>query len=207
MTHMDTPAAHQTVSRILAQITSAGGAVLVAVAGLTTTSCLLLGALVVRARDGWGSWIPLVIACLATVLVVALALDRRRLVRDLREAPRSGGPTVTVDIDGQPDEDPTATTSHLPRVVDADSPTHPGVLTTGSTWREARAEFDLRRPTPLPRVEAAQRAARTWVGASGTSPWLERDLRPSLVLVVATAAIIPVTATTALIAALVLLTS
>ena len=207
MTHMDTPAAHQTVSRVLAQITSAGGAVLVAVAALTTTSCLLLGALVVRARDGWGSWIPLVVACLAAVLVVALALDRRRLVRDLREAPRSGGPTVTVDIGDRTGADPSATRLRPPRVVDADSPTHPGVLATGSTWRGARAEYDLRRPTPLPRVEAAQRAARSWVGSPGASPWLERDLRPSLVLFVATACAIPLTATTALVAALVLLTS
>ncbi|WP_312350272.1 hypothetical protein [Actinomyces sp.] len=174
------------LSRVLAQLTSAGGAVLIAAAGVTTLSCAVLGALVVRARDGVGSWIPLVIALVAVVVVCALALDRHRLVRELGRAPRSGGSTVLVTTDPQQ---------------------RGNSLRRESDWRAARAEFDLRRPTHLPRVEAAQRAARTWVGGTASSPWLERDVRPTLVLFFATALVIPVTATTAIISALVLLTS
>lgn len=174
------------LSRVLAQLTSAGGAVLIALAGLTTLSCVVLGALVVRARDGVGSWIPLVIALVAVVVVCALAFDRHRLVRELGRAPRPGGSTALVTTDPQQ---------------------RGNSLGRESDWRTARAEFDLRRPTPLPRVEAAQRAARTWVGGTASAPWLERDVRPTLALFIATALVIPVTATTAIISALVLLTS
>lgn len=187
------------LSRVLAQLTSAGGALLVTVAGLTTFACAVLGALVVRARDGVGSWIPLAIAILAAALVCALAIDRHRLVTELRRQPLPGGPTVLVSTDPVTGD-----------VLDTDTvgPEAVGPRTgTGGGWRAARAEFDLRRPTRLPRVEAAQRALRAGVGTPASSPWLERDLRPTLVLFVATALAVPVTATTAIIAALVLLTS
>lgn len=191
-TRTATATAPERISRVLAQVTSAGGAVLVAVAGLTTVSCLVLGALVVRARDGVGSWVPVGIGILAALVVCALAIDRHRLTRDLARAPRSGGATVLVTTDPEG-----STTLHAPGVPHA----------PGADWHRARTEFDMRRPTRLPRVEAAQRAARTWVGDTTTSPWLERDVRPTVALFLATALVIPVTATTAIASTLVLLTS
>lgn len=202
------------LSRVLAQLTSAGGALLVTVAGLTTFACAVLGALVVRARDGVGSWIPLAIAILAAALVCALAIDRHRLVTELRRQPLPGGPTVLVSTDPVTgdvlDTDTVGPEAVGPGAVGPEVVGSAAVgprTGTGGGWRAARAEFDLRRPTRLPRVEAAQRALRAGVGTPASSPWLERDLRPTLVLFVATALAVPVTATTAIIAALVLLTS
>lgn len=202
------------LSRVLAQLTSAGGALLVTVAGLTTFACAVLGALVVRARDGVGSWIPLAIAILAAALVCALAIDRHRLVTELRRQPHPGGPTVLVSTDPVTgdvlDTDTVGPGAVGPEVVGSEVVGSAAVgprTGTGGGWRAARAEFDLRRPTRLPRVEAAQRALRAGVGTPASSPWLERDLRPTLVLFVATALAVPVTTTTAIIAALVLLTS
>lgn len=177
------------LSRFLARLTSATGALLIAVAGLTTALCLLLGILVVHLRDGVGSWIPLVIGSVAAVVVVALALDRRRLVRDLRSVRATHtitAPGGDVVLDGAPrgSADPDAL-----------------------RWNAATSEYRMRRDTPMPRIDAAQRAARTYLGGTVNSPWLERDARHTVALLLAAAAVVPVTATTAVVAAIVALTS
>lgn len=59
----------------------------------------------------------------------------------------------------------------------------------------------------MPRVEAAQRAAREYLGGTVNSPWLGRDMRPTIVLFLAVAATVPVTVTTTVVATIVALTS
>ena len=179
------------MSRVLAQLTSASGALLIWAATVTTTACIALGILVVRLRDGFGSWIPLIIGLAAAGIVIALAWDRRRLATELRQSKETT--IVSGDTGGIVPRD--ANESEL------------AALQERARLQSARTEYHLRRDTPLPRVEAAQRAAKEYLGGTVHSPWLARDLRWTLGLFIASAAAIPITTTTAIIATIVALTS
>lgn len=181
-------------SRVLARLTSWTGALLLVLAGAGTLACALMGILVVRLRDGVGSWIPLVIASVAALLVVALAWDRRLLVADLRRVRAAR----TVDA---PSGGLVPGSRARGTVADIDEGGRAARLET------ARAEYRMRRDTPMPRVEAAQRAAREYLGGTVNSPWLGRDMRATITLFLAVAATIPLTATTTIIATIVALTS
>ena len=184
--------AAERTSRVLAHLTSVSGALLLVLAGASTLACALMGILVVRLRDGVASWIPLAVALLSALLIGALARDRRLLSGDLARV--AAARTVDAGAHG--------------RVVLGSG----GVGPTDEGGRAirletARAELRMRRDTPMPRVDAAQRAAREYLGGTVNSPWLGRDMRPTIVLFLAVAATVPVTVTTTVVATIVALTS
>lgn len=184
--------AAERTSRVLAHLTSVSGALLLVLAGASALACALMGILVVRLRDGVASWIPLAVALLAALLIGTLARDRRLLSADLARV--AAARTVDAGAHG--------------RVVLGSGgvgPTDEG----GHAIRleTARAELRMRRDTPMPRVDAAQRAAREYLGGTVNSPWLGRDMRPTIVLFLAVAATVPITVTTTIVATVVALTS
>lgn len=181
-------------SRVLAHLTSWSGLLLLTLAGTSTLACALMGVLVVRLRDGVASWIPLAIALVAALLVAALAWDRRRLVVDLRSVRTSR----TVDA---------AAHTVVARPGPSDTVTDIDEGVRAVRLETARAEYHMRRDTPMPRVEAAQRAAREYLGGTVNSPWLRRDARATIALFLAVAATIPLTVTTTIVATIVALTS
>lgn len=73
--------------------------------------------------------------------------------------------------------------------------------------QRAADEFQIRRRTTFPRVEAAQRSARILVGGPELPRWLARDLRPLFFFFVAVAASVPVMMLTAVITLISLLVS
>lgn len=182
-------------SRVLAQLTSVSGALLLTLAGASTLACALMGILVVRLRDGPGSWIPLVVAAIAAALVAALAWDRHLLVADLHRI------RATRTVEAAPRGVVVPTAGRPGAVVGTDEGGRAARLET------ARAEYRMRRDTPMPRVEAAQRAARDYLGGTVNSPWLGRDARTTIALFLAVAAAVPVTVTTTVVATIVALTS
>lgn len=73
--------------------------------------------------------------------------------------------------------------------------------------QRAADEFQIRRRTLFPRVEAAQRSARILVGGPEQPRWLARDLRPLFFFFIAVAASVPVMMFTAVITLISLLVS
>lgn len=82
-----------------------------------------------------------------------------------------------------------------------------GTISVEAAERNARAqaEFSVRRTTPFPRVEAAQRSIRVLVGGPEQPAWVRFDLRPLVVTFVGVAVSFPVVIVTATITMIALL--
>lgn len=173
-THTPIPATTQRVSRWIARVTGFIGLLVLITAATTAAICALLGIFVVRQRDGFGSWLPLIIAVVTLLVTGVFWYERRLWVKAIREDSRahrhsSGGNSITVHnaSPSSPQESALSPSTILDREE--------------VRWFNARKEYDLRRKTTLPRVEAAQRAATEYLGGVENAPWLERDLRTSVI--------------------------
>ena len=84
-----------------------------------------------------------------------------------------------------------------------------GTISVEAAERMNRAatEFTVRRQTPFPRIEAAQRSIRVLVGGKEQPGWVRYDLRPLIASFFAVAVSIPVMMVTASLTLLVLLLS
>lgn len=82
-----------------------------------------------------------------------------------------------------------------------------GTISVEAAERNARAqaEFEARRNTPFPRVEAAQRSIRVLVGGPEQPAWVRFDLRPLVISFVGVAVSFPVVVVTATITMIALL--
>lgn len=187
---------------------NATGGLLLALAGGANLGVSLLALLLNRASPGRGTPF-LVLVGLSWVCWLVLAFLRWRI--------NSAGPGETIGQGwGQSSgavEPPTPTTEApgSPQAGAAepffpssagytgDSPlsartTAGGMGAAESVERVRRAslEFAMRRRTPFPRIEAAQRSIRTLIGGDEQPAWVRYDLRPLVFMFVAVAASIPI---------------
>jgi hypothetical protein len=150
------------------------GAALLLMASVAVGAFAVLGMVHGLTGDDAAAWVPLGLAAVLAVPVATLAVRRHRLqVRteglDARET-ISGNPGVLVRQD-----DPART------ALDEDL----------ETFSAAMAESTLRTARFLPRVEAAQRAARLAAGGTVQAPYLKDDIRITFVALLATLAAVP----------------
>ena len=201
---------------------SATGFLLLILSGATNLGATILAFLLQRVAPGRGT-LPLIIVGISWLCWIALAFLRWRinragegpavgqtwgLVADTNQRPTSGmNQRATPDINSgstKDEGDPTSTSGSMAPGARAD-----GTISVEAAERISRAstEFSVRRQTPLPRVEAAQRSIRVLVGGNEQPGWIRFDLRPLVVSFVAVAASIPVMMVTAAVTLFVLLFS
>ena len=166
------------------------GAALLWLATASVGSFVLLAVVHGLTGSAWPDWIPLALAVLLAVPVVVLAVRRHRLqvqVADLAARPTiTGGAAGTVARRGDGTEDT--------RLRDE-----------REALSAAMAENALRTARFLPRVEAAQRAARFAAGGTVQAPYLKDDIRVTLVALLATLVVVPLGSLGAVITAVLLL--
>ncbi len=180
-----TPAGRAMLSlaHLVGRILNASGAVLLFIAAGTNFAVTFLALLLHRA--GGRATLPLIAVAISWVLWVGLAYARGQAARPAR--PGGGG------------AEPAATGSSLQSA--------PQPAATSLRAKNATVEYLMRRKTFLPRVEAAQRAAKTLVGGPEEPAWLARDIRPLVALFVAVAVSIPIMMILAIITVISLLTT
>ncbi|MPV37203.1 hypothetical protein [Georgenia subflava] len=176
----------------LVRVARRPGAVLLTAAGAGLAIFALLGVLNGMTGAAWTAWIPLGLALLLAVPVLVLAVRRERLQIQTEglELHRSVGPgageVVVLDADGS-------------------DPTRRALQDEVETLNAAVAEGAVRTARFLPRVEAAQRAARVAAGGTVHAPYLRDDLRVTIVALLGTVAAIPLSFVGALVTAVLLL--
>lgn len=199
---------------------SATGFVLLAVAGAANLGVTLLAVLLHRAAPGHAV-LAFILVIFAWAFWLLLAFLRWRintagpgLVEDTGEvdAPASsnGGfaqraTAPEADDAGEGDFTPAASTP--PSSAEATHRETAGSLAADGMERSMRAadEFSIRRNTPMPRVEAAQRSIRMLVGGPDQPAWVRFDLRTLVVAFVGVAISVPVMLVTAAITLIALL--
>ncbi|MFC7405962.1 hypothetical protein [Georgenia alba] len=135
----------------------------------------LLAAFLGTGGSTWVAWVPLALAVLLALPVLVLAVRRERLQRQTRDLDVRvvGGSEVIVVGAGTDDPGRRAMEEEL-AVLD-----------------DAAAEGTLRTARFLPRLEAAQRAARVAAGGTVNAPYLADDLRVTVVALLGTLGAIP----------------
>lgn len=165
------------------------GAALLLLASVTVGAFTLLGLVYGLTGADGAAWVPFGLATLMAVPVVTLAVRRHRLqvqTQGLDERRTiSGNPAALARLD-----DPDGIAAHDER----------------ETLSAAMAENALRTARFLPRVEAAQRAARLVAGGTVQAPYLKDDIRITLVALLATLAAVPLGSLGAVVTAILLLT-
>lgn len=192
-----------TLASFAGRALSGAGYVLLILAGAANLGTTLLAFLLNRAAPGRGTF-PLILVGISWLFWVFLALLRWRLnaAGPGKAVGETWGMKVEEDIDVTPP--PASTQPFRQRAWSGDSPPDeddeadslfendgsvaPGTRTDGAVSADAiertnRAaqEFSLRRSTPFPRVEAAQRSIRALVGGPEQPAWVRFDLRPLMV--------------------------
>jgi hypothetical protein len=167
------------------------GAALLRLAAAAVGAFVLLALVHGLAGTGWSDWIPLLLAALLAVPVVVLAVRRHRLQVQVDELgttrPTITGPSGTV-------------------VRRAEGGVDARLQDERDALSAAMAENALRTARFLPRVEAAQRAARLAAGGSVQAPYLKDDIRVTLVALLATLVAVPLGSLGAIVTAILLLT-
>jgi hypothetical protein len=170
------------------------GAALLAVAAAAVGTFAVLGLVHGVTGTRSGDWLAFACALLLAVPVVLLAVRRHRLQQQVAEV----GARTTISGAG--------TLAPLDR---SRGDRLPGDV----RWEEEReaisaamAENALRTARFLPRVEAAQRAARRAAGGTVQAPYLKDDIRVTLVALLGTIAAVPLAGLGALVTAIALLT-
>lgn len=165
------------------------GAVLLALASATVGTFAVLGLAHGATGASAGDWVPLVLAALLATPVVTLAVRRHRLQTQVE---RVGEQRTVAGSAGV--------------VVRADEPSPSRLQEERDTLSAAFAESSLRTARFLPRVEAAQRAARLAAGGTVQAPYLKDDIRVTLVALLATLVAVPLGTLGAVVTAILLLT-
>lgn len=164
------------------------GAALLVLAAVTVGSFAVLGLVHGLTESSGSAWIPLVLAGVLAVPVVVLAVRRRRLQHQVAQVR------------------PRTTIAGNAGVVVRSSERGAGWDSERETLSAAMAENALRTARFLPRVEAAQRAARLAAGGPVVAPYLKDDIRVTLVALLATLAAIPLAGLGIVLTAVLLLT-
>lgn len=157
----------------LVRLVDRPGALLLRAALFGVTVLALLGLAHVISQVGWPAWLPLGSAGLLAVPVAVLWVRRRRLqifTTGLGVYPSLADASCVVVIH---DDGSAARAESL------------------STYDAAIAENRIRRARFMPRVEAAQRAAVAAAGGTVHAPYLQDDLRVTIVALFGTLAAIP----------------
>ena len=126
-----------------------------------------------------GSWVPFVVASVLAIPVLVLAVRRHRLHQQAESL-----------------------TAH--RTI-ASEPAEPGTAASEQAISDAVYESTLRTARVLPRVEAAQRAALAAAGGPVRAPYLQDDLRVTLLALLGTLVAVPLATLGAIITAIALL--
>lgn len=156
------------------------GAALLWLAAATLGAFAVLGLVHGLTGNAAGDWLPLVLAAFLAIPAVVLAVRRRRLQHQVEEV----GPRPT--IAGSSGE-----VARRDQWADGRVPGDGRWQDERETLSAAMAENALRTARFLPRVEAAQRAARRAAGGTVQAPYLKDDIRITLVALLATLASIP----------------
>ncbi|UNX53625.1 hypothetical protein MF406_11555 [Georgenia sp. TF02-10] len=186
-----------TVVPVLVRVARRPGAVLLTVAGAGVVLFALLGLLLGTGGTGWPAWIPFGCAVLLAVPVLVLAVRRWRL--QAQTADLAAHPTV-----GPASREVVAVGGERAGATGAGAGAGAG-LADLDALNAALAESSIRTARFLPRVEAAQRAARAAAGGPVAAPYLADDLRVTIVALLGTLAAAPLSAVGALVTALLLL--
>lgn len=169
-------------ARFASEATSVPGRLLIKIALLTAVSTTLLGGIGVWSYDGFGWWVPFIVG-LASLGITGFFILRRKQLHDALE---ESGPRDVIDHEAQSlvilDENGR----------DPEYELHAFAQREGEAFGRARMEYHRRPARFFPRIEAAQRSLRTYIDPTYDAPWLEHDIRPTLVAFVATALSIPV---------------
>ncbi len=207
-----------TLASFAGRALSATGWLLLIVAGGANLGATLLAVLLNRAAPG-RALLAFIVLGASWVCWLALAFLRWRL--------NTAGPGPSVgqdwglvaakedqspDFDGEGRGRPAdASNAAAPTFSQSVTPTEDEqrALLAEAAQRSARAasEFSLKRNTPFPKVEAAQRSIRILVGGAEQPAWIRFDLRPLVVSFVAVAVSLPVVIITATITMIALLVS
>ena len=197
---------------------SATGFLLLILSGATNLGATILAFLLQRVAPGRGT-LPLIIVGISWLCWIALSFLRWRINR------AGPGPTVGetwgLMAESQNDANQDASPFMNQRATEdyeGDRSTSgsmaPGARADGTISVEAAermnraaTEFTVRRQTPFPRIEAAQRSIRVLVGGKEQPGWVRYDLRPLIASFFAVAVSIPVMMVTASLTLLVLLLS
>lgn len=169
-------------ARFASEATSVPGRLLIKIALLTAVSTTLLGGIGVWAYSGFGWWIPFIVG-LVSLGITGFFILRRKQLHDALE---QSGPRHVIDNEAQSlvvlDEN-----GHDPEYE-----LHAFAQREGEAFGRARMEYQHRPARFFPRIEAAQRSLRSYVDPTYDAPWLNHDIRPTLVAFMATALSIPV---------------
>lgn len=178
------------LASLVDRIAHSAGAALLLVAGGANLGVLFLALLLNKASPGKGN-LPLALAAVSWLLWVGLAIVRARSSR----VPNRPEPAHQAATNAHPSK-----RSNKER---EEFPVQDGFQTATS----AVAEYQIRRRTFLPRIEAAQRSVRILVQGPGTPAWVQKDLRPLITLFVAVTISVPAMLLLGLITTLALLTA
>lgn len=170
----------------LVRLVDRPGALLLRAATYGVAVLALLGVVHAISHKGWPAWLPLGTAGVLAVPVAVLWVRRRRLR------------ILTTGLGAQP----TIANGSSAVVVHDDAAA--GSETLGG-YDAAVAENRIRRARFLPRVEAAQRAAVAAAGGTVHAPYLQDDLRVTLVALFGTLAAIPLSTLGSIVTAISLL--
>lgn len=165
------------------------GAVLLALASATVGTFALLALVHGGTGDSAGDWVPLMLASVLATPVVVLAVRRHRLQTQVE---RVSPPSTITGVPGV--------------LVRSDDAAGGRLQEERETLSAAMAESTLRTARFLPRVEAAQRAARLAAGGPVHAPYLKDDVRVTLVALIATVLCVPLGSLGAVVTAILLLT-
>ncbi|MFD1719499.1 hypothetical protein [Georgenia deserti] len=176
------PATAEMLNRVvptLVRVTRRPGALLLAWAGGAVTLFAVLGVLLGLGAVTWVGWLPFALAVVLAVPVVVLAVRRARLQRrtrglEMQVVDGAGTSTGVVMVGEEPTDGGRRTMEQEQALLDA-----------------AAAESAVRTARFLPRLEAAQRAARVAAGGTVNAPYLADDLRVTVLALVGTLAAIP----------------
>ncbi|MDO5720748.1 MAG: hypothetical protein Q4P05_08435 [Actinomycetaceae bacterium] len=169
-------------ARFASEATSIPGRLLIKIALMTALSTTLLGGIGVWAYSGFGWWIPLIVG-LASLAITGFFILRRT---QLHNALEQSGPRDVIDNDAQ------SLTILDENGRDPEYELRAFAQREGEAFGRARREYHHRTARFFPRIEAAQRSLRSYVDPTYDAPWLEHDIRPTLVAFIATAISIPV---------------
>lgn len=160
----------------LVRIARRPGALLLTAAGVNLGLFAVLGLVLGLTGDAWTAWLPLAVAAVLAVPVLALTVRRHRLQRQTADlGPGRTVPGRTGDV----------------TVVRAGAAPGPAQR-EAEVLSAAMAESTLRTARFLPRVEAAQRAALVAAGGPVHAPYLRDDLRVTVAALLGTLAAVPI---------------
>lgn len=164
------------------------GAALLTLASVSVGLFALLGLAHGLTGTGGASWVPVILAAALAVPIGTLAVRRHRL-----------------QVQTQGLDDRRTISEHPAALVRQDDPSRFALDGERERISAAMAENALRTARFLPRVEAAQRAARLVAGGTVQAPYLKDDIRITLVALLGTLAAVPLGSLGAVVTAILLL--